>query len=185
VGWSPSDDGHRDDHEENAMHFTTAPIATLAAVPFLLLGLAGCSQGSEAGETDAPKSQSEIEKQATDWELAFSACLKGSGVAAGESKDGEKTAITPKDGVDVEAVLKKCEQQVTDERGERPVSDANKQEMQEGVDQQRKVAACVREKGYDMPDPEVSEDGGSVSSQMVDVPDDVMKACQMQSGGGK
>lgn len=155
-------------------------ITALVAVPFLLAGLAGCSQTPSAAET--AKTQGEIEKAANDWNIALTNCLREEGLEVTDPKEGEGQALAPGDSnLDVSAVMKRCQASVTEKFGKRPVSNSEKRDMEASAEQQRKVAACVRDKGYDMPDPEVSEDGGSVTSQISDVPEDVMEACGAQS----
>lgn len=165
----------------------------LAAIGLLLAALTACTPGSEkepelaAGDSDAAYE---------DWSIDFTACMKAEGVdmqmsvagsgddvgTSSSTQDLEADPIDPGE-IDLEAMQaanEKCIEKV----GEPPVPPGmpDADEMNEAM---LAFAACMREAGYDYPDPEISDDGGIVAMQAIpadDIDPAIMDACNDEAG---
>lgn len=142
----------------------------LCAVPALLAGLTACSSG-DAGDDTA--SQGTVEQQAHDWDLALSQCVRDAGFEMEDPMDGG-IALSVPDGGDQEAyfaAIDGCRSSVTDELGERPVSEAEKKAGEEASKKWEVIQACLEEHGVEFPE---SESGVAAAP---DIPDDVAAEC--------
>jgi hypothetical protein len=147
-----------------------------AALPLLVVALAGCSATADgAPET---KSDSQIAADAQAWDLANANCMREAGVDIGDpSDDGGGMAISRGDDMDMDALLaasEKCAKSTTDELGERPVTASEKKSQDEFEAKLRESTECIRDNGYDVPD---QVDGSGGTDSMDDVPDDVLEEC--------
>lgn len=150
--------------------------ALFAALPLLVVALAGCSTSAD----DAPetRSDSQIAADAQAWDLANASCMREAGVDIGDpSGDGGGMAISRGDDMDMDALLaasEKCRESTTDELGERPVTASEKEDQDEFEATLRESTECLRDAGYDVPD---QLDGTGGTDSMDDVPEDVLEEC--------
>ncbi|WP_157813850.1 hypothetical protein [Microbacterium sp. BR1] len=136
----------------------------------LLTGLVACAPSpatEKPGELDSSSQQQDYEE----WQLAWEKCVGDQGVdlsqfmvKAGEAGD-EGSAPPPKpteaDRVAMEKAMEFCDEEL----GQAPTRDdlPSSEEMNEmGL----LLAACMREAGYDFPDPEIGP-GGTVAGQVL------------------
>jgi hypothetical protein len=144
---------------------------------------------SSGGDGDRPSNE-----EFQDAALEYAQCMREHGVDMPdpEFEDGGMTMMLP-DGADrdeVEAAEEECHP-IMDEVA--PDADEIDPEQQaEMQDQLLEVAECMREKGHDMPDPEVDENGrvtfgmGAQAGERGEGPDEEfeqdMEDCQEQAG---
>jgi hypothetical protein len=165
----------------------------LAGIGLLLAALTACAPNAETPELASGDSDAAYEE----WSIDFTACMKGEGVdmsmtfasAGGEVSNGEASGdvemaepVDPGE-VDLEA-MEAAHEKCIDEVGEPPVPPGapDADEMNEAM---LAFAACMREAGYDYPDPEISSDGGVVAMQAMpadDIDPAVMEACNEEAG---
>jgi len=148
----------------------TRRLYALCAVPALLAGLAACSS---AGAADEVASQETVERQAHDWDLALSQCVRDAGFEM-DDPTGGGIAVSIPDGGDQEAyfaAMDDCTSSVTDELGERPVSEAEKKQGEEAAKEWAVIQDCLEEHGVEFPDE------GSGVAAAPDIPDDVAAEC--------
>lgn len=165
----------------------------LAGIGLLLAALTACTPTAETPELASGDSDAAYE----DWSIDFTACMKREGVdmsmsfssASGEAGNGEASSdvemaepVDPGE-VDLEA-MEAANEKCIDEVGEPPVPPGapDADEMNEAM---LAFAACMREAGYDYPDPEISSDGGVVAMQAMpadDLDPAVMDACNEEAG---
>ncbi len=139
----------------------------LVLVVVAMLALAGCSSTSQAGIATAGGAvppaggSAEPSPASTDVEeqrLAFAACMRDNAVPMPDP-DGERgggfRALTDVDPDVLEAALAACEslRPRGGGRGTADLSEADKQKMLE-------MAACLRDEGYEVPDPTFDGQGG-------------------------
>ena len=162
---------------------TSRALFALAAVPFLVAGLAACTSG---GDDAAPgvKSDSQIASDAQKWDVANATCLRGEGIDMPDpSADGMQQGIPMTGDMDAMAAsMDKCQKKVTEELGPRPVTAQEKKSMKEYEDSARESAKCLREKGYDVADP--SQGGSGLGNGAEAVPTEVLDACGGSAGNG-
>lgn len=126
--------------------------ATILLGAGALLALAGCSQ---------PQQDASQEPRATtieQWQHEFDRCMKGKGVnteGGGIPVNPDGSPLEPdENGVDVDAAVQQC----TDEVGVAPEGDpADTDELY--TEQLLTYAKCMREAGYDVPDPNPNNGG--------------------------
>ena len=148
----------------------TRRLVALCAVPALLAGLAACSSADAADET---ASQETVERQAHDWDLALSQCMRDAGFEMDDPQGGGVQISLPEGG-DADAyfaAFEDCQASVDDELGERPVSEAEKKAGEEAAKKWEVIQDCLEEHGVEFPD----ADSGVVAAP--DVPDDVAAEC--------
>jgi hypothetical protein len=119
--------------------------------------------GSEGNGTSREKNDAEM----YDAMLEFAECMRDQGIDMPDPEmDGDGVRIrSGQDGgpggadeEKLEAAHKECEHIMEDAKGDMPApSPEERAEMQ---DRLVAMAECMRARGYDMPDPEVSENGG-------------------------
>jgi hypothetical protein len=141
--------------------FTTKRMTTALAVVALsgLLGACGSSGDDSAGDSGG-----EGESAAQDATLEFAQCMRDQGIEdfpdpeVGEN--GEMQLSTPEGGdrAGFEAAEEECRPILDEARSQG--EQASPEERAERHDQALALAECMREKGWDMPDPEVDEGGG-------------------------
>ena len=152
----------------------TRSFLALAAVPALVAALAGCSSGG-TGDT----SSGTPEEQARSWDLALTECVRDAGFEMDDPSSGG-ISISVGEGVDPDAqfaAIQDCQQQVTGERGERPVTEQEKAQGEESSKEYEKVLDCLEEHGVEVP-----EQSGSGLSKAPEVPDAVAEACGSPAG---
>lgn len=158
---------------------TPRPAIALAGLSLLLL-LTGCSSDSGAGgdASGSGELSSGTEQQAFDeWNAAFDDCMKEQGIdlerfrshaddgsgSSGES-DGHEAIAIP-DDFDL-ALYESANETCTERVGAPPVP-PGAPEQEELQEMMLAFAACMREAGYDYPDPEF-DGGGAVAAMPAD-----------------
>ncbi|MEU8823261.1 hypothetical protein [Streptomyces sp. NPDC048636] len=144
-----------------------------SVVTGLALLTVGCSSdggGTDKTPAEAPGSggnaagNSEVE--ASDSFLKLQKCMRGQGVELPDQKqteDGKMLAIGPPEGTSQKkffAAMKKCG----------GMGGGSPEENRQFQEQQVKLAACMRKKGYDLPDPKPIEGGGSGTRATIPIP---------------
>lgn len=158
-------------------HRSLPAFLALAAVPLLVLGLAACTpRGGD--DSSSVKSESEITAAAAKWDAALTSCLSSKGLDREPDETGMVEAFSMDDG-SMEA-MEECTDQVGADLGPRPVSAAEKKEMQAYKEEGRKAAACLRDKGYDAVDPS----GEGMVEMPPGVSDEDLEACYGSLSGG-
>lgn len=159
----------------------------------LLIALSACAPNTSDGGADLASGDAQAEFD--DWSLEFGECMKEQGVdvsmSAGTSSSSESTGDESTDDAATlnlgEMDLEKMEEAhatCTEKVGEPPVQPGmpDADEMNAAM---LAFAACMREAGYDFPDPEISSDGGVVAMQAMPA-DEIdpadMDACNEQAG---
>jgi hypothetical protein len=159
----------------------TSTLIALAAVPLLVVGLAACSSGDGAAGSPGVKSDSQVEDDALAWDVANASCLRSEGLDVEDpgADDGMRAPLTG----DMDAVMaaaEKCEEKTNDDLGPRPVTSSEKKSSKEREAEMRETAKCLREKGYEVPDP--AADGSADAGGEV-LPADVLEECGGAVGG--
>ncbi|WP_314102800.1 hypothetical protein [uncultured Frigoribacterium sp.] len=168
---------------------STKRAALLLALPLFAVALAGCSAGSDAGgDSSTPRSESQLAADAKAWDVANAQCLRDAGIDVGDPSESGGTAVGVGGDFDPEAfqaAARTCREEVSAELGERPVTAAEEKAQGEYEEQLRESNACLRDEGYDAPDPKEG-DGGAMISEAPDqdIPDDVLEACGAFAGSG-
>lgn len=179
-------------------HGARNALAALAAAGIIAV-LAACG-GAPASNDSAELKTGNEQAAFDDWQRDYNKCLSDEGIDMGSfeatavdggtaSDDGSSQpmesaqSITEGD-IDIEA-FEKASKTCTDKLGEMPTPPGmpSPEEMQKNM---LAFAKCMREAGYDYPDPEVSKDG-SISMQamaMDDFDPAVMEQCGEEAGMG-
>ena len=140
----------------------------------LLLALSACApNGADSADLKSGDSDAAYEE----WSAEFTSCMKGEGIdmqmattADGTASDSTTMdsgeAVDP-DEIDVEA-MDAANRKCIDKVGEPPVIPGmpDAEEMNEAS---LRFAACMRERGYDYPDPEISADGSVGMSEAMSI----------------
>lgn len=132
-----------------------AGASALAAGAFLLLALTGCAPASDSG---AELKTDDFEASIADWRQKLDDCMLDAGFDLNQTNaDG-----TPSESIDISqfdmAEFDKAYAACTDKVGEPPVDESLPTE-DELFESQLVFASCMRELGYDYPDP-VKGNGG-------------------------
>ncbi|MEU4969407.1 hypothetical protein [Streptomyces smyrnaeus] len=128
------------------------------------LGLFGTACSDSSGDKDAKGSGTAAGKTDEDKAVAFRKCLRDNGLDVGEpkgegqGKKGGTVAIGGGNKAKVEKAMKACRDKAPN-GGAQDLSQADKDKM-------LKFAKCMRDNGYNMPDPEFGE-GGMQKSRKV------------------
>ncbi len=146
-------------------------VAAIAAV--LISGLAGCGGGSS-------KAASSSSPNANDKAVKFAQCMRQHGVPMADPTDGQiRVQFTggPDGQAKADAAQQACKQYAPQQNlGNQSAADRDKQ---------LKLAQCLRQKGFNVPDPQpgqglrITSTGGPANGAKLD---DAMKACQQGSG---
>lgn len=157
---------------------TVAGSLAAAAGALLLLGLTACSPG--AGSGDELKSNDSFETSIVDWRQKMDDCMKEAGfdLTGGETAAGEPTGSVDTSQFDMDA-LNKASVACTAKVGDAPV-DPNQPTEDEMFDTQLAFAKCMRESGYDYPDP-VKGSGGMSAAFGSDVDPNIVDACSAKA----
>lgn len=152
----------------------------LVALPLLVVAFTGCS--SEGGGTSpTTKSESQLAADAKTWDVAVAQCMRAEGLDFADPSDSGGNAVEVGDDFDpdaFQAAAGKCQDEVTEELGERPVTAAGKKAQEDYEEQLRETNECLRDKGYDAPDPEEGDGGAMISEASDDeIPESVLEAC--------
>lgn len=143
----------------------TRLLALLSALA-LLTSLSGCGSEPEDDEiataggstTTSPDTSDsgESEEDFEDQMLDFTKCLRKHGVDVDDSGGGISISGEPGDEDTIDEAMKACED-LRPERGD----DGQRPEMTEELKEKfLALSQCMRDKGYDFPDPEFGDDGG-------------------------
>ena len=164
-----------------------ARLATLLALPVILLAVAACAPGA-GGDTGSVDSAQSVEggaeevtsekSEMTQWMLDYAACMRGEGIDMPDPDSTERGKATsglgPGEDQDAAAAAgEKCMAEV----GEMPPPSAqDKAEADEAMlEWATEASECYRENGYDMPDPTAVEE--------IQFPEDASAEVVQQCGG--
>ncbi len=155
-----------------------AAVSALAAAAgaFLLLGLTACAP---AADPDAELKTDDFDSSIVDWRQNMDDCMLKAGFDLTQSNaDG-----TPSDSLDLSqfdmAEFDKAYAACTAEVGEAPVDESLPSE-EELFESQLAFASCMREHGYDYPDPVKGSGGMSQAFGPETDPDDI-DACSAEA----
>lgn len=144
----------------------TDRLATLLAVPAILLVLSACATGASGGDAS-----SEPPASRDSWQLAFNQCLRDNGVDVPDDANAPGNANLPNAPGDV---LDACTAKVGNPP---PLSSDEQAKINDQMEQMLlKMATCYRENGIDVPDP--------VKGQPLSIPKDAPQNVIQQCGGG-
>lgn len=146
-----------------------ATITALLALPLLIGSLAACSAGPEASTTEASGSA----QTADDWQVDYEDCMREAGVDF-----SDKSA-----DITMDSAFAAADESCKEKLGPSPAGDGKKpsaDEKQEAYERQQKVADCLREAGYDVPDP---DENGALSGMPDTVTQDALLACAPADDG--
>lgn len=149
--------------------------AVLVGVPLLLTALAGCTGGSaDSGSTSPSESNAPVQMTQEDYDLAFAECMRDEGVEMPDPGEGG-SMIANNDPAFVEAI-ETCATELGPAPGQTGTTDGASQH-----EANLEIAACLRENGIDIPDP---QEGTGLTLPM-DAPKDVLDECVggAESGG--
>lgn len=152
-----------------------------AAGALLVIGLTACSPSAGSGGSgsggsgsgDELKSSGDFETSIVDWRTKMDDCMKEAGFDLGDP--GTAVDMSQFDADALNAASASCTKKV----GEPPV-DPNQPTEDEMFDTQLAFAKCMREAGYDYPDP-VKGSGGMSAAFGSDVDPNVVDACSAKA----
>lgn len=139
----------------------------------LLILLAGCADAGGSGG-DGELSSSTDEQAFDEWSAVFDECMKEQGVdleqfraqTSTENGEDEQASVTVPDDLDIQ-LFEKANETCLDEVGH-PPAQAGAPDEEEWQENMLAFAACMREAGYDYPDPEFKGNGGAVVEHPAD-----------------
>jgi hypothetical protein len=151
--------------------------AAVLAIPLLLgtLGACGATDDAPAAD-DAASGGTETFETFEDYQLAFASCMRDQGVDMPDpNADG---SIEAQSGDGFMEAAQTCQ----DELGEPPAAPGAGPSMssEEARAEDLEIAACFRDNGYDVPDPQPGE---SISVPM-DAPVEIFEECAPNGIGG-
>ncbi|GAA1782097.1 hypothetical protein [Agromyces lapidis] len=139
----------------------------------LLLALTACTGAPSGGDSAELKSGGE-DAAYEEWSADFVSCMKDEGVdiqmatASGGGDTSDSSDAVDPDEIDPEAMAA-AERTCIDKLGEPPAVPGmpDAEEMNEAT---LRFSACMRDRGYDYPDPEISADGsvGMTEAMSID-----------------
>ncbi|GAA2601254.1 hypothetical protein GCM10010399_35080 [Dactylosporangium fulvum] len=144
-------------------------LATLVAVPLLILAFAGCAAPDGKGDPSSKPSSASREA----WTLKFNQCLRDNGYdikdpAAGIGAGNKNAPGAPAD------VMQKCGDEVGDPP---PLTNEEKEAFEKEAQRALlEMANCYRKNGVNVPDP--------LPGEALSVPSDVPQSVVEQCGGG-
>ncbi|MCM3657912.1 hypothetical protein M3147_11685 [Agromyces mediolanus] len=160
--------------------------ASLVGFAALLSACTAAPGADGAAENGGALQNSTYEQQYDDWRLKYDACMKKSGIELPKPMDtGEGgQAVTLDAGeIDFDA-FQAADEDCRGEVGDPPV-DPDAPTMEEMYEQQLVFAKCMREAGYDYPDPAPpSENGMSAAMAMADYDEADLDRCSEAAGFG-
>ncbi|MGG7465173.1 hypothetical protein [Plantibacter sp. YIM 135347] len=146
-----------------------APIVAILATPLLLGALVGCAPSETPEPTSSPQSLDS-------WHLAYAACMREEGIDMPDPEDGG-TADIIKGDVDEQA-LEAAADVCVGKLGDRPSPPGGKKTAEDYFEQELEAAQCIRERGFDVPDPIL----GKGFTPGMDLPDEVVEECMGSFG---
>lgn len=156
---------------------TTKLAAAVLAIPLLLGALSACGPADDVPEADGDAGGgTESFESFDEYQLAFASCMRGKGVDMPDpNADG---SIEAQSGDGFMEAAEACQ----DELGEPPAAPGAGPSMsdQEERAQWLEIAACFRDNGFDVPDPQPGE---SISVPM-DAPVEIFEECAPNGIGG-
>lgn len=132
---------------------TAAKFAVLLALPFLVGSLAACStDGADSTPTKKPSSS---EQTLEDWQLDFASCMRGEGLDYPDPGSDSVISIDAEHAEAFQDASKAC----TEKLGPPPggVQEQSPQDAQQQQEDALKSAQCLRDRGFDVPDPKPNE----------------------------
>lgn len=152
-----------------------ARLATLIAIPCIIASLAACTAAAPGVDTKTPGAEQSFE----DWQLAFSSCMRDEGVDLPDPGSDGSSEFTL-DGIDPEA-FETASASCQDRLGPPPAPAGGGASGSDDTDATRlQLAECLRDNGFDVPDPVAGEAFGIPA----DAPEDVLEACGVGSTTG-
>jgi hypothetical protein len=122
--------------------------AILAALVPLVMGLAACGDDTE-NSTEGESTPGDGDLSEGEQQLEFYDCMRDNGVDLPDPEPGEGIQLEMDEySPEAEAALAECEELLPVPPGADAEPDA------EGLESLREFVECIREHGYDMPDPE-------------------------------
>lgn len=155
-------------------------------------GLAACSSAPDADATDDLVS-GDFESDFADWRIKFDECMKDEGIelpalgttSSEGSGNGETLTLPDAGSIDMDA-LQEASKTCIAKVGEAPV-DPSAPSAEEMNEMMLTFAKCMRDAGYDYPDPVISEGGMSAATAMPagDSPEaEAAQQCSTTAGFG-
>ena len=167
----------------------TRSLLAVAGV-LLLTGLAACAPSPAAnpsGELNTASQEQEYE----DWQIDFEKCLSDQGVDLSQfmtsaSTGGEEVVdeapAPPEEPTEAEvAAMQEAMEYCNDEVGEPPTRDDMPSD-EEFNEMSLAFAACMREAGYDFPDPDVNSNGAMMTMGSDEFAPEDMDKCSQEAG---
>lgn len=154
----------------------------------LVGGLAACAPTPDAADESPDLDSASQEQEFEDWQLAWEKCMKDEGVDMSQfmvkaSSDGDEVEQeVPEPPSDADIAAMEDAREVCDEKlGDPPVRDdmPSDDEMNEMM---LTFAQCMRDAGYDFPDPEPGPAGTVAAMPMGDYDPADMDACMTEAG---
>ena len=156
----------------------------------LLTGLAACAPSPAANQSGELNTASQ-EQEYEDWQRDFEKCLgeqgvdlsqfMGTAVANGEEVFEEAPAPPEEPTEEEMAAMQEAMDVCDDELGKPPTRDDMPSEA-EWNEMSLAFAACMREAGYDFPDPDLSSNGAVTSMSSDDFAPEDMDKCSEEAG---
>lgn len=163
-------------------------IFALTTVPLMALSLVACSPGQGSTDSTADsgsQSESQIKNQALEWDRANAKCIRDAGFDMPDPNadgTGQAMALDPEvDFTALSAAMDAC----TKKLGTRPATEADKTAMEQYEKDARDSAKCLRENGYDAPDPVPGGPAVSGPGTTADIPADIIEKCSLVVSGSR
>jgi biotin operon repressor len=140
-----------------------APILVVA-----LFGTAGCtSSSSDSAAGSGSGATKSVADASYDWDLAYAECMRAEGLDYDDPEPGGGVRQTKVDDMAAyEAAGTKCTDQLTKDRGARPVSADERKKLDKWNAAYEKTVDCLRKKGYEV---ELTDGGYSSDDDINDL----------------
>lgn len=150
----------------------TSKLAAALAIPLLLVALSACGtlSADDAPDSGSDSPSAQASRSAEDYQLAFSECMREQGIDMPDpNADGSVPAAS---GEGLMEAVEVCQ----DDLGGPPPTVGDSGSVMSDEERQAELlelAACFRENGIDVPDPQP----GELPSIPVDAPEEVLEEC--------
>ncbi len=144
----------------------------VAAATVGLFALAGCSSSSESGvatagggAADEPAASPSVSASVSgdDQRLAFVRCLRDNGVDIPDDGLTEGPGSIDLQSTKVQEALAACQDQAPGMGGDGPLGPMSEAQQNQFIE----LAGCLRDEGFDVPDPKFKADGSLDMSSLV------------------
>ncbi|MFC7329907.1 hypothetical protein [Marinactinospora rubrisoli] len=154
----------------------TSKLAALAALPLLFAVLSGCGASNEDSDSGGA---SDGTQSFEDYQVAFAGCMREQGIDMPDpSADGSMNLDGGGDPEAFSAAAETCQ----GELGQPPAPEGGPAPSdEERLADALAFAECLREEGYDVPDP---EPGPGARPVPEGVPTEVLEACSSDDAAG-